>query len=90
MDWRQLAAAISRSATVIVTCASFSASANVDGETGGPDIGPVPKVGGAPGVVGGAGGVPTCGSARRAIAASAPIGAVIRNCLRVFMVYVAR
>ena len=35
---------------VIVTCASFSASANVAGETAGPAAGAVPNVGGAPGV----------------------------------------
>ena len=51
IDARQLAAAIWRSAGVIVTCASFSASANVVGVTGGPDTGPVPNVGGAPAVV---------------------------------------
>ena len=39
IDRRQLAAAISRSAAVIVTCASFSASAKVDADTGGPDAG---------------------------------------------------
>jgi len=49
-------AAISRSAAFIVTCASFSASANVAADTGGPDTGPVPNVGGAPGVVGVGGG----------------------------------
>ena len=53
IDRRQLAAAISRSPAVIVTCASFSASANVEAATGGPDAGDVPKVGGAPGVAGG-------------------------------------
>src|SRR5215218_5631374 len=42
-------AAISRSAGLIVTCTSFSASANVAGETAGPVRGAVPKVGGAPG-----------------------------------------
>ena len=46
---RQLAAAISRSAGVIVTCTSFSASAKVDGVTSGPTGGAVPKAGGAPG-----------------------------------------
>jgi hypothetical protein len=91
MDLRQLAAAISRSAELIVTCTSFSASANVAAETGGPDSGPVPKVGGAPGVVGGTGGVPTWASVRREmIAARAPIGAVIRNRLRVFIDHFAR
>ena len=89
----QLAAAISRSALLIVTCASFSASANVDADTGGPDTGPVPKVGGAPGVDGDAadvdgvdGTAAGCESERQAAdAAAKPSGAVIRNCLRVFM-----
>ena len=49
----QVEAAMSRSAGVIVTCASFSASANVADDTGGPDTGPVPNVGGAPAVVDG-------------------------------------
>jgi hypothetical protein len=91
IDRGHVAAAISRSAAVIVTCISFSASANVAGDTGGPATGAVAKVGGAPGVVGGAagaddGGVVTvvCGvSLRQAIAA--PSAAVIRNCLRVFI-----
>src|SRR6185436_11423574 len=48
IERRQLAAACSRSAGLIVTCASFSASSKVDAETGGPETGPVPKVGGAP------------------------------------------
>src|SRR5262245_19487338 len=93
IDRGQLSAAISRSEGLIVTCISFSASANVAGDTGGPAAGAVAKVGGAPGVVGAAGvaagGVATlvlCGSLRQAIAApSAPSGAVIRNCLRVFI-----
>src|SRR5215467_10951086 len=46
----QLEAACSRSEGRIVIWASFSASANVAGDTGGPVIGPVPNVGGAPGV----------------------------------------
>src|SRR3954447_5186645 len=50
IDRCQLPAAMSRWADVIVTCTSFSASANVDGDTGGPDAGAAPKVGGAPGV----------------------------------------
>src|SRR3954464_13666319 len=54
IDRCQLAAAISRSAGVMVTCASFSASANVDGETAGPETGPAPNGGGAPGVTGAA------------------------------------
>jgi hypothetical protein len=86
IDRCQLAAAISRSAPVIVTCASFSASANVDGDTGGPDTGPVPKVGGAPGVAGDAGPGVVCGSLRHATAAAiAPNGAAIRNRRRVFI-----
>src|SRR5262245_30250816 len=94
IDRGQVAAAISRSAALIVTCISFSASAKVAGDTGGPAAGALANVGGAPGVVGGVpgggvGGVATvvlCGSLRQAIAApSAPIGAVIRNCLRVFI-----
>jgi hypothetical protein len=36
----------------MVTCINFSASAKVAGETAGPLPAPVPKVGGAPGVVG--------------------------------------
>jgi hypothetical protein len=50
-------------------------------ETGGPESGPVPNVGGAPAVAEGeAAGAPSCGSARHAIAAAiAPIWAVIRN-----------
>src|SRR5215471_144021 len=49
MVLRQLPAAISRSAALNSTCTSFSASANVDGETAGPVSGAVPKAGGAPG-----------------------------------------
>src|SRR5262245_59114091 len=52
-DVRQVSAACCRSASVIVTCISFSASANVAGVTAGPEPAPVPNVGGAPGVVGG-------------------------------------
>ena len=48
IDERQLAAAICRSASVIVTCASFSASANVAADTAGPAPFAVPNVGGAP------------------------------------------
>ena len=86
IDRRQLAAAISRSDALVVTCASFSASANVAAETGGPDAVPVPKVGGAPGVVGGVGPAdPGCSRLQAAAAPRTPSGAVIRNCLRVFM-----
>ena len=48
---RQVSAACCRSAAVIVTCISFSASAKVSGVTGGPAPAPVPNVGGAPAVV---------------------------------------
>jgi hypothetical protein len=87
IDRRQLSAAISRSPAVIVTCASFSASANVEAATGGPDAGDVPKVGGAPGVAGGGGGPPAAGgwSRQATAAATTPSGADIRNCLRVFI-----
>src|SRR5438876_11161620 len=49
-DVRHESAACWRSAGVMVTCISFSASANVAGVTGGPAPAPVPNVGGAPGV----------------------------------------
>src|SRR5207302_3257969 len=67
-----------------------SASANVVGETGGPVTGPVPNVGGAPGVAGvvtgGAEGGAVFSPLRHATAAPrTPSGAVMRNCLRVFM-----
>src|SRR6185436_18172774 len=85
IERRQLAAAISRSPAVIVTCASFSASANVEADTAGPEAGDVPKVGGAPGVGGGVG-TTVAGWSRQATAAPTTLnGAVIRNCLRVFM-----
>jgi hypothetical protein len=51
-DVRQLFAAISRCAGVIVTCISFSASAKVAGEISGPTGGAVLNAGGAPGVAG--------------------------------------
>lgn len=51
-DVRQLFAAMSRCAGVIVTCISFSASANVAGVTSGPTGGAVLNAGGAPGVSG--------------------------------------
>jgi hypothetical protein len=76
----------------MVTCTSFSASANVAGLTAGPDPAPVPNVGGAPGVAGvpGAAGddceIAGSGSLRHALAATrTPSGAVIKNCRRVFM-----
>src|SRR5579872_35834 len=49
IDSRQDAAACWRSAGVIVTCTSFSASANVAGVTSGPTPAAFPNVGGAPG-----------------------------------------
>src|ERR1019366_3907255 len=78
---RQLPAAISRAAGLSPTCTSFSASAKVAGDTGGPTGGAVPKAGGAPG--GGAAGV---WAARRHAAAEAirPMEARFRNCLREF------
>ena len=73
-------------------CTSFSASENVAGDTGGPVTGPVPNVGGAPGVEGGVQGAGTClglggvCALLQAVApASIPSGAVSRNCRRVFM-----
>ena len=62
---RQLPAACSRSAGVSENCTSFSASAKVAAETGGPKSGAVPKAGGAP-----AGGVPESATGlRQAVAA---------------------
>src|SRR3982750_457512 len=84
IDRRQFAAAMSRSGALIVVCISFSASSNVAAETGGPDSGPAPKVGGAPGVGGGEAGVVVC-SPPHAAALTIPIDAVIRKCRRVFM-----
>ena len=93
-DLLQLVAAMSRSASESVTCASFSASAKVAGDTCGPTAGAVPKVGGAPGGAPGAEsgapaadlGAPGSLSAPRqaATAPMRPIGAWIRNCRRVF------
>src|SRR5437667_11317970 len=77
---RQESAACCRSAVVMATCISFSASANVAGVTGGPAPAPVPNVGGAPAVL-----VVDCEladgvSLRQAVAAtSTAMGAVIRN-----------
>src|SRR3954454_6839053 len=86
IDRGQVAAAVWRSDSVSVTRASFSASANVAADTDGPDTGPVPKVGGAPAVVGAEPGAALCGSERQpAATAIAPIGAVIRNFRLVFI-----
>jgi hypothetical protein len=49
IELRQLPAAVSRSAVASSNCTSFSASANVAVDTGGPAFGAVPKAGGAPG-----------------------------------------
>src|SRR5215510_499229 len=51
-DWRHESAACWRSAEVIVTCISLSASANVAAVTSGPVPVPAANVGGAPAVVG--------------------------------------
>src|SRR5215475_3083049 len=85
-DWRHEAAACCRSACVIVTCISLSASANVAGVTSGPEPAPVPNVGGAPAVVDPDDAL-VCGAAlRHALAAtSAPTGAQIRNWRGVFI-----
>jgi hypothetical protein len=67
-----------RCSGVIVTCISFSASANVPALTSGPVSGAVPKVGGAPGVVGvEAAGV--CSFLAQPAMAPRIIGAWIRN-----------
>ena len=92
MALRQLPTAIVRSASVIVTCASFSASANVVADTSGPTAGAVLNAGGAPGVACVAGvaepgveGEAFSDSPRHAAAtATSPSGARMRNCLRVF------
>src|SRR5262249_28334173 len=86
IDCRQESAACCRSAGVIVTCTSFSASANVAGVTTGPAAVPAPNVGGAPGVGDVAGGDEGCGWLRHAAAPTRnPSGAATRNWRRVFM-----
>src|SRR4249919_157246 len=96
IDLRQAPAACCRSAGVMVTCMSFSASANVAGVTAGPEPAPVPNVGGAPAVPdagvdcdAGAGvpcPEPVEGSLLHAAAVTRkPSGAWIRNWRRVFM-----
>lgn len=73
---RHESAACCRSASVIVTCISFSASANVAVLTGGPAPAPVPHVGGAPAVVGVDCELDVGDSLRQAVAAtSKPSGA---------------
>jgi hypothetical protein len=86
IDVRHESAACWRSAGVIVTCISFSASAKVAGVTTGPEPRPVPNVGGAPAVVGAVCGPVGGASLRHAEAAtSTPRGAHSRNCRRVFI-----
>src|SRR5215813_9720801 len=89
-DWRHEPAACCRSAGVIVTCISLSASANVCAVTSGPEPAPVPKVGGAPAVVGVDEVSVGVAELRHALAATnAPRGALIRNWRRVFILSVA-
>src|SRR5947207_3374994 len=85
-DRRHVPAACCRSAAVIVTCISFSASANVAGETMGPEPVPVPKVGGAPGAAGVDCELEDGLSLRQAtVAVRNPSGARTRNWRRVFI-----
>ena len=64
---------------------SFSASANVAGETAGPEPAPVPNVGGAPGVSGVDCELDGPDLLRQEAATSTAMGAVIRNWRRVFI-----
>src|SRR5262245_14307015 len=85
-DWRHETAACCRSACVIVTCISLSASANVCAVTSGPEPAPVPNVGGAPAVVGVDGALFGVAELRQALAATRALsGALIRNWRRVFI-----
>src|SRR6266567_4412181 len=84
-DVRHVSAACCRSASVIVTCISFSAAANVAGETAGPEPAPVPNVGGAPGVSGVDCELDDPDLLRQEAATSTAMGAVIRNWRRVFI-----
>lgn len=80
-------AIIARSASVLVTWASFSASANVADEMAGPLRADVPNATGAPGVDGAAGkSLPLGGCSPRQAAATEtkPRGALRRNWRRVF------
>src|SRR6266508_1198066 len=84
-DLRQLPAACARSAGVISTRTSLSASANVATLTSGPTGGAVPNAGGVPatGVTCGAGGATWASAARLAAATpTAPAAARARNSLR--------
>src|SRR5262249_29208329 len=85
-DWRHEPAACCRSAGVIVTCISLSASANVCVVTSGPEPAPVPKVDGAPAVVGVDEGSVGVAELRHALAATSALrGALMRNWRRVFI-----
>src|SRR5215831_966542 len=89
-DWRHESAACCLSEDDNVTCTSFSASANVAGVTTGPAPAPVPKVGGAPGVLGTAcvafvASVDDDSLRHAATPTSAVRGVRIRNCRRVFI-----
>src|SRR2546428_5608264 len=85
-DVRHVSAACCRSAVVIVTCISFSASAKVAGVTTGPAPAPVPNVGGAPGGTGVDWEINDCDLLRQAAAAtSMASGARTRNWRRVFI-----
>jgi nitrate reductase gamma subunit len=85
IDVRQESAACWRSAGVNATCISFSASAKVAGVTSGPEPGPVPNVGGAPAVVGVCVLVGERALRHAVVATSTPSGALIKNCLLVFI-----
>src|SRR6478672_11979737 len=84
-DVRQLFAIMSRCAGVIVTCISFSASANVAGVTAGPTGGAVLNAGGAPAVAGVGAAVPDCvlEPLHAASVAARPSGASRRKVRRV-------
>ena len=88
MEVGQLATAISRCASVMLTCASFSASTKVAVLSFGPTGGAVSKAPGEPGGgVPGAGFSAVCANALPAtMAPSRPSGAWVRKSRRVFMV----
>jgi len=78
---RQLLTAVSRSAGVISNRMSFSASAKVAAETGGPALGAVPKAVGAPG--GGTVGEIDVGLLHAAMDARSVLDAALKNLRRV-------
>src|ERR1700730_4978670 len=82
MSLRLLPAAIVRSLPLSSTCASFSASAKVEGDTSGPTAGAVPNAGGAPGGRSAAFWVAVLLHAQAV--ATTPIQARLRKCLRDF------